>query len=116
MINVGRLGCCDCSVADSDRARSLPRTVNSVQSYHIDSVDIGFVNGDGGSCTVRRQSPTPDLADEVLRPLYDGFVEGRACCFGYDEGGDHTSAHRVFMSRGRGNSQFPTRIQYCAVA
>ena len=78
-------------------------------------VDIGFVDGDGGSCTVRRQSPTPDLA-EVLRPLYDGFIEGRACCFGYDEGGDHTSAHRVFMSRGRGNSQFPTRIQYCAVA
>ena len=92
------------------------QSVSNVQSYTIDTVDIGFVDGDTGSCTVRRQDPTPELVDEALRPLYSDFIEGRSCAFAYDEGGDHTSARRVFISRTRGNSQFPVRIQHCAVA
>eukprot|EP01052_Picozoa_sp_SAG31_P036981 SAG31_NODE_4697_length_3026_cov_1.822685_1_plen_532_part_00 len=101
------------------------QAVHSVMSYCIDSVDIRFVDGDGGSCTVRRQLPSQELVDEALRPLYEGFIDGRACAFGYDTAGSSTSAHRQFMPHVgadgnprpfRGNSQYPHRIQHCAVA
>jgi predicted acetyltransferase len=91
------------------------QAVSDVRSYCMDSIDIAFVDGDGGSCVVRRQDPSDELVDEALRPLYESFIEGRACAFGYDDAGAHTSAHRNFL-RHRGSSQFPVRIQYCAVA
>ena len=59
--------------------------VRDVRSYTIDTVDVAFVDNDPGSCTVVRREITDELKDTVLRPLYEGFIEGRACAFGFDD-------------------------------
>ena len=59
------------------------------RTFRIDTADIGFADGDGGSCSVERQDPNRPGLEDQLRTLYDSFVEGRVCAFswGRDEGG-----------------------------
>jgi ribosomal protein S18 acetylase RimI-like enzyme len=51
-------------------------------SYTIDTVDIGFVDGDGGSCRVHKVQPDASLVAAV-QPVYEQFIKGRMCAFGW---------------------------------
>ena len=73
--------------------------VRDEKSYTVDPVDIAFVDGDGGSCIVTRHEPSPEL-EPVLKPLYEQFIEGRACAYGWGEASDWSSAHAVVTSEG----------------
>lgn len=48
-----------------------------LRHYRIDTVDIGFHDGDTGTCTVERQA-VPDCID-TLKQLYIRFVTDRMC-------------------------------------
>ena len=50
------------------------------RSYSIDTVDVAFVDGNGGSYTVGRE-PMETSLEPTLRRLYQEFTAGRACCY-----------------------------------
>ena len=54
--------------------------VRGARSYSIDTVDVAFVDGDGGSYTVGRE-PMETSLEPTLRRLYKSFTAGRACCY-----------------------------------
>jgi predicted acetyltransferase len=101
------------------------QAVCDVRTYSIDTVDVAFVDGDGGSCIVTRREINEELR-EIMRPLYDQFIEGRCCAvaFGGCEKHEWSSAHnRLFMEipeamaemMGGRNSHFYTAVATNAV-
>ena len=54
--------------------------VRDARSYSIDTVDVAFVDGDGGSYTVGRE-PMDTSLEPTLRRLYREFTAGRAGCY-----------------------------------
>ena len=53
------------------------QAVRDARSYSIDTVDVAFVDGDGGSYTVRRE-PMDSSLEPTLRQLYQDFTASRA--------------------------------------
>lgn len=54
--------------------------VRDARSYSIDTVDVAFVDGDGGCYTVRRE-PMDIALEPTLRQLYQDFTASRAGCY-----------------------------------
>lgn len=57
--------------------------VRSIREYKIDTVDVKFLNGDGGSCTVGRE-PLDAQIEPTLRGLYEDYIAGRMGCMAWD--------------------------------
>lgn len=72
--------------------------VRDVRSHSIDTVDIAFVDGDPGGCTVTRREVNDELK-EIMRPLYEQFIDGRCCAVGWDgaAGDDWSSPHNMLF-------------------
>lgn len=70
------------------------QAVRDVRSYSIDTIDIAFVDGDPGGCIVTRRNVDDELK-EIMRPLYEQYIDGRCCAVGWDgaPGGDWSSPH-----------------------
>ena len=75
------------------------------RNYSVDTVDIGFHDGDMGSCVVE----TSDLTDgfDALRAVYDEFITNRMC---YIKRRTGTWRHNVLAED---ESQGPVRIAVC---
>ena len=56
--------------------------VTTNTTYSVDTVDIRFTDGDGGSCEVTRM-PLLEAQPE-LRSLYESYTEGRPCAMTWD--------------------------------
>ena len=56
------------------------------RSYDLDTTEISFVDGDGGSCTVARQ-PKGAALEETMKAVYEGFIAGRVCALDWLPGG-----------------------------
>jgi predicted acetyltransferase len=88
-------------------ARAMPEP----RQYSIDTVDIQFIDGDGGSYRVTRRSANKDL-EPTLVALYSAFFEQRVGGFSWDQR-RQTELLLASASTVAGSGSPPT---YCAVA
>jgi ribosomal protein S18 acetylase RimI-like enzyme len=86
--------------------------VRNVRSYSIDTVDVAFLDGNGGSCTVGRE-PLDLALEPELRRIYEDYIAGRACCFGWDSGAWRRARLKKLLETAGAESRPPV---YCAIA
>ena len=87
--------------------------VRNCRSYSVDTVDVKFLDGDGGSMFVGRETLDLEL-EPTLQRLYEGYIEGRACCLAWDSPNKgRRVAAELHSEDGYTKSSPPV---YCAVA